>query len=294
MDGETVLQVIDQQAWLDPAADALQQGVHAAFEAGGEAGQQIKDALHGVWLGHPVHAVITDVPVGAWTAGLVLDGLDQMSGRREFAAGADGAITLGLAAAVVAAVTGLTDWSETYGRARKVGLLHGVLNLTAAGLYGASLVYRSKHKRGVGRGLASLGYAIAFGSAWLGGELVYKEQVGIDHTAGGAGAPGDWTAVLPDDHLEDHKPERVDANGFPVMLLRREGRIHALAATCPHAGGPLDEGQISGDTVTCPWHGSSFDLNTGAVERGPSCYDAPLFEARVNDGQIEVRLARRK
>ena len=294
MDGETVLQTIDRQTWLDPAADALTQGIHAAFEAAGDAGQQIKDALHGTWLGHPVHATITDVPVGAWTAALALDALDEMTGRREFAAGADGAITVGLLAAGVAAVTGLTDWSETYGRARKVGLLHGVLNLTAAGLYGASLVYRSKHKRGVGRGLSSLGYAMAFAAAWLGGELVYKEQVGIDHTAGGAGAPSDWTAVLPEDHLDEHRPERVDAAGFAVMLLRREGRIYALAATCPHAGGPLNEGQISGNTVTCPWHGSTFNLDSGAVVTGPSCYDVPRFETRITEGQIEVRLARAK
>ena len=124
--------------------------------------------------------------------------------------------------------------------------------------------------------------------------MVYKEQVGIDHSAGCAAAPGDWTAVLPEDKLEDHRPMRVDANGFPVMLLRREGRIYALAATCPHAGGPLEKGEISGNTVACPWHGSTFDLDSGAVVTGPSCYDVPCFETRINDGQIEVRLSRQK
>src|SRR5947209_3713162 len=292
MDGETALELIDRQEWLDPVADGLQQGVHAAFEAAGETGQQIKNALHGTWLGHPVHAAITDVPVGAWTAALALDALDQMTDRREFAAGADGAITVGLVGAVAAAVTGLTDWSDTDGRARKMGAVHGMLNLTAAGLYGASLIYRGQQKRSVGRGLAALGFAVAFASAWLGGEIVYKEQVGIDHTAGGAPLPREWTAVLPENGLEEHQPKRVDANGFPVMLLRREGRTYAVAARCPHAGGPLEEGQISGNTVTCPWHGSSFNLDSGEVINGPAVYPLPCFETRVNNGQIEVRAAR--
>jgi len=289
MDGETALQVIDRQAWLDPVSDALQTGVHQVFESAGEAGQQIKNALHGTWLGHPVHSAITDVPVGAWTAALALDALDEMTGRREFAAGADGAITVGLVGAMGAAATGLTDWSDTDGRARKMGVVHGVLNLAAAGLYTASLVYRKQHKRNVGRGLAALGFAVAFASAWLGGELVYKEHVGVDHAAGGPPVPADWTAVGAESDLEDHRPKRVDANGFAVMLLRREGRIHATGATCPHAGGPLDQGEISGDTVTCPWHGSSFDLDSGAVTNGPAVYDVSCLEARVRDGQIEVR-----
>jgi nitrite reductase/ring-hydroxylating ferredoxin subunit/uncharacterized membrane protein len=292
MDGEAALQLIDRQDWIEPAADALQQGVHAAFDAAGEAGQQIKDALHGTWMGHPVHSAITDIPVGAWTAALALDALDQMTGRREFATGADGAIVVGLIGAAGAAVTGLTDWSETDGRARKAGIVHGLLNVAATGLYGASLVYRSRHKRAVGRGLAALGFAVACASAWLGGELVYQEHVGIDHTGGGAAAPSDWTAVLPEAELEDHRPERVLAGEFPVMLLRREGRIYAIAATCPHAGGPLDEGEISGNTVTCPWHGSTFKLDSGAVVTGPSCYDVPRFDTRVTNGHIEVRLAK--
>jgi|SRR5579884_1676336 len=294
MDGEFALELINRQAYLDPAADALQQGIHATFEAAGDAGQKVKDALHGTWLGHPVHATITDVPVGAWTAALALDALDEMTGRREFASGADAAIAVGLAGAVGAAVTGLTDWSDTDGRARKAGLVHGLLNLTSAGLYGASLICRSQRKRNTGRGLAALGYALAFVSAWIGGELVYKERVGINHSGDVAGEPAEWTPVLAENELEEHQPKRALAKEFPIMLLRREGRIYALGAACPHAGGPLDEGEISGHTVTCPWHGSTFDLSSGGIVNGPSVYDVPCFDTRVLNGQIEVRRAARR
>ncbi len=290
MGTEDALKLIDRQNWLDPVADAVQLGVHQTFESAGEVGRDIKDALHGTWLGHPVHAAITDVPVGAWTAALALDAVDEMSAGDGFGKAADLAITVGLAGAALSAVTGLTDWSDTDGRARKMGLVHGILNLTSSALYVTSLVCRSRNDRSKGRGLAALGFAISAAAAWLGGEMVYKEQVGIDHAAG-APSVDQWSAVCPESDLEDHKPKRVDLLGYPVLLVRREGRIYAIGARCSHLGGPLDEGQISGDTVTCPWHGSEFNLTTGCVIHGPATSPQPRFEARVNNGQVELRSA---
>jgi hypothetical protein len=109
---DTAIDLIDQQNWLNSAADALQPAVHQAFDALGESGRTVKDALHGVWLGHPVHPALTDVPIGAWTTALVFDTLEA-SGTRGFARAADAAIAVGLVGAVGAAITGLTDWSET-------------------------------------------------------------------------------------------------------------------------------------------------------------------------------------
>lgn len=287
MTTENTLDLIDRQEWLEPLADGLQKGVHQAFEQAGEAGQKVKNALHGVWLGHPAHPAITDVPLGAWTAAVVCDAMEEITGRREFGHGADVAVTVGLAGAVISAVTGLTDWSDTAGRARKIGLTHGLLNITGTLLYASSLICRKKGNRGGGRGLGMLGYAIALGAAWLGGELVYGEQVGVNHAAGIA-PPLDFVPVAGESDLREGEPKRVDAKGVPVLLVRRGGKICALAATCSHAGGPLDEGKIEGDTVTCPWHGSQFDLNSGKVINGPATSPQPCFETRVRDGQIEV------
>ena len=286
---ETALDVINEQEWLEPVADTLQKAVQSAYKSGGEAGQKVKNAMNGVWLGHPLHPVLTDIPVGSWTTALVCDAMEEITGRKEFARGADLAVGVGLIGALGAAVTGLTDWSDTDGRARKIGVTHGLMNIAAAGLYTASWACRKNGNRGAGRGLGILGYAIAFGSAWLGGSLVYNEQVGVNHAAGGAALPRDWVTVMAETDLKPDQPTRVDANGYPILLLKRGDRITAIGERCSHAGGPLSEGKVDGDTVTCPWHGSRFNVVTGQVLDGPATHPEPCFEARVRAGQIEIR-----
>lgn len=291
---ETALDIINRQDWLEPVSSTLQDAVHTAYDSAGDAGRQVKNALHGVWLGHPLHPVLTDIPLGAWTTAVVCDAMEEITGRQEFARAADLAIGVGLAGAVGAAVTGLTDWSETDGRARRIGVVHGLMNVAGAMLYGVSLACRAKNNRPVGRGLSLLGFAGAVCSAWLGGSLVYTEQVGVNHTAGGAALPADWVALLAASDLPENKLTRADANGFPVLLLKRNGRISAIAERCSHAGGPLSEGQLDGDAVTCPWHRSRFDVSTGDVIDGPATHPQPCFEARINNGQVEVRVGRCK
>jgi nitrite reductase/ring-hydroxylating ferredoxin subunit/uncharacterized membrane protein len=291
MASEALINVIERQDFLEQAGDALQPAVRGAFEAAGAAGQEVKDFLHGTWLGHPLHPVLTDVPIGAWTAALALDAMEAISGRRELGARADAAIAVGLVGAVGSAVTGLTDWSETDGRARKVGLLHGLLNAGATALYTTSLVMRRRKKRSAGLGFAMLGYAVSSTAAYLGGHLVYGEQIGVDHTAAQE-MPKEFVAVLDESELGEGQMKKVDAKGVPVLLVRRGGEIHAIAHTCSHMGGPLSEGKLEGDVVQCPRHGSRFLVTDGSVVGGPATFPQPCFEARVRDGQIEVRSAR--
>jgi nitrite reductase/ring-hydroxylating ferredoxin subunit len=131
-----------------------------------------------------------------------------------------------------------------------------------------------------------LGATAATFGAYLGGHLLARRGVGVDHTAFDAG-PSDWTPTLPETDLGT-EPVRVVPGGVAVMLLRRGHRIVALPATCPHRGGPLDEGRFDADSVTCPWHGSCFALD-GALRRGPATAPLRPYEARVNDGVVEVR-----
>lgn len=291
LSNETALNLIDRQLWLDPLGDRLQDAVHGAYESGGETGQSVKNALHGTWLGHPLHAVLTDIPVGAWTAAAVFDALEEMTGQRRFAAASDLAVTVGLVGAIGSAITGITDWSDTDGRARKAGLIHGMLNLGGTLLYGASLLHRSRNQRKLGRGFGLLGFAMAAASAYLGGELVYSEQVGVNHAAG-LPLPEDFVPVAADADIGEGRMRKVEAAGVPVLLARVDGQLCAIQETCSHAGGPLFEGTLEGTTVTCPWHGSSFDVRTGKVINGPATHPAPCFETRVRDGQIEIRKAR--
>src|SRR5207302_5588050 len=122
--------------WIEETAKPLQKAVRDAFV--GPAGRELKNFLHGTWLGHPLHPVLTDIPVGAWTAALALDALESISGRKECGSAADLAIGVGLLGAVGSAITGITDWSETDGPARRAGMLHGLLNLAATTLYTTS------------------------------------------------------------------------------------------------------------------------------------------------------------
>ncbi|HZT38082.1 MAG TPA: Rieske (2Fe-2S) protein [Bryobacteraceae bacterium] len=289
---ETALNLLDRQQWLEPLADQLQLAVAALYDQAGAAGQKVKNALHGVWLGHPLHPVLTDIPVGAWTAALVMDALHEMTRRTAYARAADAAIAVGLAGAAGAALAGLTDWQATDGRARRIGLAHALLNGAGALLYAGSLASRKKQNRTAGRALSMIGYAVAFGAAYLGGKLVYSEQVGVNHTLGQQ-LPQSFQPVLPASELAEGCIQRVEVDGGRILLARRDGRIFAIAEICSHMGGPLAEGELGGCRITCPWHGSTFSLEDGRVINGPATHPQPCLETRVRDGQIEVRLRRR-
>ncbi|HLW01515.1 MAG TPA: Rieske 2Fe-2S domain-containing protein [Ktedonobacterales bacterium] len=281
-------EVIDQQQWLEPTGDALQQAIGKVARREGPS-RAVKDALHGVWFGHPLHPALTDIPVGSWSATLILDML-SLGGNRAIKKGADATLSIGLVGSLGAALSGLADWQETYGRERRIGLLHGLLNATAATLYTASLVQRRRRRRGAGILLSSLGYGVVLLSSYLGGELVFDRGTGVNHAAW-LELPDEFTPVMDDAALLPDKPTRAMAGSTPVLLVRQGGSIYALAAVCTHAGGPLDEGELVGCSMICPWHGSQFSLKDGKVEAGPATVDEPAFETRVRNGKIEVRRA---
>jgi nitrite reductase/ring-hydroxylating ferredoxin subunit/uncharacterized membrane protein len=288
--GSVLLDVVDrlgQVQRLDPVADKLQPAINNLFFSAGAFGLRAKNALHGVWLGHPLHPALTDVPIGAWTTAAVLDVLES-TGRDELRAGADAAIGLGLAGATVAAVSGLTDWASTDGAARRQGLIHGWLNGAVTLLYVTSFLLRRNGQRPAGRGVALAAYALANVSAYIGGHLVSGEKVGVDHAP--RQLPGDrYVSVMAEGDLPENTPRRAEVDCVPIVLVRQNGRVHALAETCAHLGGPLAEGRVEGDGIVCPWHGSRFALEDGHVLDGPSTWDQPCFAVRVRDGQVEVR-----
>lgn len=282
--------MIARQEWLRPLEDTLQQAIHKAYRRAGPNGRKVKNALHGTWLGHPLHSVLTDIPIGAWTTAMIFDVIDALGGRKEFGMAADAALTVGIAGALGAAAAGLTDWQDTDSPARRIGLTHGLMNIGSVALFVSSLVARKRSKRAYGRSLSALGYAVSTAAARLGGELVYSQRVGVDHTAGQT-FPADFVPVLAESELREGTMKRVHHNGVPFLLARRGNRIFAMAETCSHMGGPLSEGGKTGDTVKCPWHGSRFSLEDGRVLDGPAVHPQPCLETRVRNGQIEVQKA---
>ena len=268
--------------------ESLQKLVHKVFASTGPSGQKVKNFLNGTWLGHPLHVILTDVPIGAWTTALVFDALELVSGRDEFATAADTSVMIGIVGALGAAVTGVTDWQDADAPARRLGMIHGILNLSGTALFAASLISRRRKSRTVGRILGALGYGVMTTAARLGGKMVYEYRVGVDRTAGQT-LPADFVSVLAESDLAEAKPKRAEHDGIPILLVRRGTRIFALAETCSHFSGPLSEGNLVGDSIECPWHHSQFALEDGRVLDGPAVHPQPCLEARVRNGRIEVR-----
>lgn len=281
---------IENQEWLDTAGEAIQPAIMNAFEAGGNTGQKIKNLLHGTWLGHPLHPVLTDVPIGAWTTAAVLDCM-ELGGKEDYRPGADAAVAIGIVGALGSAVTGVTDWTGTTGSERKLGLMHGLLNVAATGMYVTSLLLRrKKNSRNAAIAFSTAGLCVMSVAAYLGGHLVYRMQMGVDHTATAEEYPEDFVAVLNENELENNKMKCVKAGAISVLLARTNGKILALANTCSHLGGPLAEGELLDNScVRCPWHGSVFSLEDGSVIDGPATEPQPKFDVRIENGKIEVR-----
>lgn len=283
-----IARVVESQKWVDKLAEPLQNWLLKLFGQPGEPNRKVKDALNGVWLGHALHPVLTDVPLGAWSSTLVLDMAWLAGEDAGVAQGSDISLGLGIAGAVGAAVTGLTDWSDQIDTDRRVGFIHGLLNTSVLLSNIVSLILRLTGKRKAGIYLSTAGYAVSLFTAYLGGDLAYAKGIGVNHAAFEGGSD-DFVAALPASELVEGKLTRVEAAGAPAILLKQGNTIYAIGATCTHMGGPLEEGTYENGKVICPWHGSCFRLSDGAVVNGPATYAEPTFAVRVRNGQVELR-----
>src|SRR5690348_4104761 len=128
----------------DRISDALQSGVKVVIGSNRKPPRRFKSLLHGTWLGHPLHPAITDVPIGAWLLAVIFDivWLASPDANSWAARGAEITVLIGILAAVAAAVTGLADWSDSYGAERTIGLYHAGLNSLALILYIVSFFLR--------------------------------------------------------------------------------------------------------------------------------------------------------
>lgn len=264
---------------LDPLADALQSAVQKVVRPG-----RAKDVLSGTWLGHPLHPLLMVTPLGAWLSASVLD----LVGGREGERAADRLLGIGVLAALPTAAAGASDWSDTAGGERRVGLVHAVGNYAATALMGASWVARRRGRRDVGIGLALAGDVLVGITGYLGGHLSYNQGVGVDTTVFDAG-PQEWTEAAAAVNVVEGEPHGVEVDGVRIVLVRQQGEVSALAARCTHRGGPLDEGTLDGDCITCPWHASTFSLRDGCVVRGPAVAPQPAYEVRTVDEAVQVR-----
>jgi nitrite reductase/ring-hydroxylating ferredoxin subunit len=291
--GPAALAAIGRQEWLDRPSYRLEHVLSFAFNSLGGARNTVMNALNGVWLGHPAHPPLASLTSGALGTTVVLDALSILPYRATSESGtaarfARRSLGIGILASVGSAVTGVTDWQHTHESDRRVGLVHGAINVAATALYAQSWWDRLRGRNGRGMALTALGYAVTVGGSYLGGALVFDSGIGVDRS-GRRLRTTEWTSVLPAHELNG-KPVRVEVDGVGLVVCQTEpGRVSAFGEFCPHLAAPMADGWVDRGRLVCPWHGSWFATESGDVLRGPSAAPLPCYQARVVDGMIEVR-----
>jgi nitrite reductase/ring-hydroxylating ferredoxin subunit/uncharacterized membrane protein len=257
----------------------------------GRPGKWLQDFVNGSWLGHPVHPVVVDVVIGGATLVVVFDLVTLFLG----ATGLETASLVGVGivalAAIAATATGLTEFKDTHtGNERNVVVLHGLINIVATVAYVASFFLRLGGSETTGIWVALAGYLIVGVGGFIGGHIVFKYGYTVNRNAFAKGQRAkEWTPIIAAADVPDSTPTKVMLGSTALVVVRRGDLVHALKATCSHAGGPLDQGELVGDTIVCPWHFSAFRLSDGAVRHGPATSRQVRYETRVNDLQIEVQ-----
>jgi nitrite reductase/ring-hydroxylating ferredoxin subunit/uncharacterized membrane protein len=278
---------VDQLGWVRALSDWLATLLGPVRERHQD--NPVLELLHGGrWIGHPLHPALSDLPIGLWTGATVLDAAERRLAPRRGSDAAGILSAVGILASGATALTGLSDWTVSNDQDRRVGLFHGLLNTVALGLQGASLGSRMAGHRGAARALGSASLAVTAAAAYLGGHLVFSRGVMVSRVAWAVG-PRRWTPALQESDLPDDSPAAVEAEGRQVMLYRHGGTLYAIDNVCSHAGGLLSRGTVAGLTVTCPLHGSRFELADGRVSRGPASQPQPVLPTRIRNGWIEVR-----
>ena len=284
--------VLRRQGWLDPVGQTIQKAVGAFYDSLGAPGKSLKDLMHGTTvLGHPLHPAITDLPIGAWSVGVLADWLFVTTGRVPAVAG-DLGLAIGVAAAIVAAMTGYTDHHETVGHGRRAATVHGLTMTVVVVIELVSMGMRlwAPDMRTAAIVLATGAWLLAVVGGYVGGHLTFAMGTVVNHNAFFEG-PMEFVRVGSREDFPEGEMRRVEAEGLPVVIMRREGLLHAIGAVCSHAGGPLQEGKLEGEVVTCPWHYSRFRFGDGKVVGGPATFDQPPLLVRERGGAVEVKLA---
>ena len=274
-----------QGGWTKPLGDLAFRFLHWLFSAM----PAVRDLLVGRWLGHPLHAVLTDAPIGILFLVIVFDVLAMPEA-------AGWALVVGILTMLAAALAGFADYADTDGKARERATLHSTLMIVALVGYILSLLLRLPPAGNQLFATSDAGpiwvsivsFLVLASAAYVGGDVVYVLGNMVSrHAFRGTGTK--WIALEPaelDDGgaIPEGRPVKAKLGTNQLVLVRQGERILALHDTCAHAGGRLSEGKIVDGTIECPWHASRYRLDTGYLVRGPSVYDQPAYEVRARDG----------
>lgn len=226
----------------------------------------------------------------------------RATNRRDWTRTARHMRTLGIGSALLAAVPGIVDYFMAVppkSSAKERATKHALANLSALGLFAAAGAGGNGRARPPAWTFAAeaAGAALLSVGGWMGGTLVYRNQIGVDHRYAEAGkwdprtlppAPERGLAldVGPDDQLQVDQMKLLHVGDRRLVLARTESGYVAFDDRCTHKGGPLSDGTLACGRVQCPWHGSQFEVQSGAVHHGPAQDNIRTYDVTVSGGRV--------
>ena len=279
-----LIDAVEGASVVDGAGAALGKAIRGANPPG-----PVRDALSGTWIGHALHPPLTDVVIGAFLSASVLDvvapGSPEASERL---------LLLGLLASLPTAISGATDWADTEiadVRVRRIGLAHAAANVSGLALAIGSIAARRRGPRWPpgARSPWPPTARWAWAASWA--ATCRSRSAWARTRPRSTPGPADWTDAAGAADVAEGEPTGAIAGDTPVLLLRHDDRIHAIHDRCSHRGCLLSDGEVEGHVVTCPCHGSRFDVRDGSIVRGPATAAQPVLEVREDDGRINGGLA---
>jgi len=257
--------------------------------------------------GHPIHPILVMFPVAFFTGTLLFDLLAIRTQNTENALIAVSLQEIGMFTAVVAAFAGVMDYMYTIppkSSGKKRGMQHGILNTANLLLFFiAWLIKKSpEHNAAWPIALESVGFLILCIAGWLGGTLVYRNQIGVDLRYADAGKwneqyissdAGADVEVATSDELKKGQMKLIHVNDRRIVIGRTDKGFVAFDDRCCHKGGSLAAGALVCGIVQCPWHGSQFDTASGKLIAGPAKEGIPVYYAVEKDGKVFVRLEKK-
>jgi nitrite reductase/ring-hydroxylating ferredoxin subunit/uncharacterized membrane protein len=254
--------------------------------------------------GHPIHPMLIPFPFTLLAGAAAFDLAGRIANRPRWWTTGGHMRASGIVSALVAAVPGLIDYLYTIpprSSAKRRGTYHALANVSAVALFGLAhrRQRRSDGRPGVVTLLAELaGTGLLMGGGWMGGTLVYRNQIGVDPRYAGAGkwkeesidAAAGPVVVAHEDELEVNQMKLVHINGQRIVVARSDHGYVAFDDRCTHKGGSLAGGAMICGTVQCPWHGSQFEVESGKVKHGPAGEGIRTYPVEVSGGRVVLQL----
>ncbi|MFC0773028.1 DUF2231 domain-containing protein [Terrimonas alba] len=256
--------------------------------------------------GHPLHPILVGFPIAFFVGTLFFDVLGLVYDRNDFHSTAMYLLMAGLAFALLAAIPGVIDFVYVVppkSSAKKRAIKHALINIIVLAIFGLALLARTDNRVSIGAiiGLEIAGVVLLGIAGWLGGTLVYRNQIGVDIRYAYAGkwkeeyknvseANGE-VVVAGINELKVNQMKLVHIQGKRIVICKTEKGYTAFDDRCPHRGGSLAAGSMICRTVQCPWHGSQFDVHTGRVMAGPAEKSINTYPVRTSGTNVFLVLS---